>query len=252
VGLIALIQEEKSLTDFLVLLQMAAISAAIWRLRVDRIRLPFFGTFLAANLVLGVFAWKAAPSLSMNSAVKVWAWGQFVIAVMWILTADELRRRILVQYKGIGRFGLWLVLAAVAVAALAVYATATDYRQTFMRLAVFIPRVVGTTLAIAMALLSGFVARYPALQSSNSIQHGRILTLYFAAQGLSFLAVNVGVQPQNMALFGMVLSMACYVSWATMLSAAGEIIPIPAARGLTLADAQIRSEQAVAALRDVR
>ena len=241
------------MTTALVLLQMMVIVAVLVRLVLSSIHLPVFGAYLVFNLAMGIAAWSASAATSTNLAVWIWAYGQFVTAAFWVAAADELRRKILSQYINIGRFGLFVVLTAIAISVFLVWLTASEERSTFPRLVTFVPRIVASILAVAVGLLALFVSRYPADQAPNSLVHGKILGFYFGSQGLSFLAVNVGVSPQSMALVGMVLSMAAYTSWVLFLSAAGEAVPTPAVgpKSMTLHEAQQRSEDAIAELRDL-
>jgi hypothetical protein len=240
-------------TGLLVLLQMLMILAALSRLIASSVHLPVFGAYLVFNLAMGAASWWASGATSTNLAVWIWAYGQFVTAAFWVAAADELRRRILVQYVNIGRFGLLIVFFAIAASVLIVWITATEQHASFPRLVTFVPRIVASILAVAVGMLAVFVSRYPADQAPNSLIHGQILGFYFGAQGLSFLAVNVGVAPQTTALVGMVLSMTAYLLWTIRLSAAGEAVPTPAAnpKSITLQEAQQRSEDAIAELRDL-
>ncbi len=233
--------------------QIIAIIAVLWRLVRSRIHLPVFAIYLLVDLLLGGVAVVAAPALSMNTAVYVWAYGQLLVAALWILIADELRRRMLVNYRGVGGFGSVVVIVAIVVASIAVWLTATDSHSHFTRAVIFVPRVIVTALTLAVASLAAFVTHYPAHQAPNTMVHGRTLGLYFGGQSLSLLAVNVSDNPQAMSLVGMVLSMICFGYWTLALSAAGEAVPTPAAnlKSGNPSEARERSERALAGLRDL-
>jgi hypothetical protein len=103
-------------------------------------------------------------------------------------------------YQNLGRFAVWLFAAALSIATLVCCGTLPwELRQiggneSFIRSMFLLYRWVDGLAAGALILTCGFLAAFPRpmrLMSSNLIRHTVLLTLYFSAAAILFLAENL-------------------------------------------------------------
>ncbi|TAL08377.1 MAG: hypothetical protein EPO02_12910 [Nitrospirae bacterium] len=239
------------MATFLVALQIASILAVLGRLAAFRIGLPAFAAFLVIDVIeIGIAMW-ASSATSMNEAVKVWAGCQFALCCGYVAIADELRRRVLRRYPGIGHIASVFVLVAIAIGGMIVMLTAVDPSKGLLRLAVFLPRIMVSILFVAIGCLWLLVRHYPTDLTMNDRIHGKVLSVYLGGRSLTLLAINVGGDPQTSALFGMVISTCCFISWSLLLTGEEpDLVPSPDSSAV-LDAAQQRSQRAIEELRGI-
>ena len=239
------------LSSALNVLEIAAHVGLLARLGVSRVKLPVFAAYLVLNLAQGAVLILAASTYPVREYAIIWAYGQLLTALAWVLVSDELRRRVLRGYPGIGSFAAVAVLTAILGAAAIVWFTSIENRSNLMRLAIFVPRIVASTIAVAMLLLLPILKHLNSPLAPNVVIHARLLALYFVARSVTLIIINLGPNPQLVALAGMVLSITCYVVWAIKLTRAGEVVPLTAkpADYEPLVSAEARAASAIATLR---
>jgi hypothetical protein len=180
----------------------------------------------------------------------IWAYSQLLTAAWWIAVFVELRFHVLARYRRLGSLGTYLTIAAIAVGMGLVLATAQDQRNGLMRLAMFAPRVVAGVLFVSMGVLGLLMRHYPTDHSPNIARHAWILWLYFGAKALAFWAINVGASPVFLSMFGPILGLVCFGSWAFLMEREVSRVWVPTMTDEELRAARERSKRALDELRE--
>jgi hypothetical protein len=183
-----------------------------------------FGAMLAVSVARDILL-RAVP---FHSSAYVRWWMATLPLSLAAATAAALTlcRVISRQYPRIGRFGFWLFVCSIAIAAIVALIVTRPHIAFSLRSMVLLDRVVRCTLAGGMAIACIFLAVFPS-PARHVPTNLRVHAWLYASYSLTYVlgywllafvpaqAVNLGV---STAVAG------CYLVWAFSLRAAGEAV----------------------------
>ncbi|MFB3827572.1 MAG: hypothetical protein ACE15B_12440 [Bryobacteraceae bacterium] len=165
---------------------------------------------------------------------RIWIVTEPVLWVFYVALVLELYSLILQSHKGLYTLGRWALYAALAIAlALSLFSLAAPARDPFnqsrlIALLLVIERGLLLSVVLFLILMLAFLSRYPITLTRNVLIHSIVYSLFFLSYTLAFLIRSMlGYQvakPVNLALSG--VSALCALTWAVLLSPAGEHRPI--------------------------
>ncbi len=210
-------------------------------------RFPIFVLYLFVNLIDDLIL-KFIPGPATRAYALTWMGSKPVVLFLWVLVVLELFRQIREHYPGIGAFARTLLLitlttaSIIAVLSLFPDAKGIDWHRPALQLIVLLNRWVATVLAVFLFATAGFLRYYRAPIRPNVLRHGYILTAYFSIQAAAMFLTNfIGATAASAShfagIFGtdsmssinrglLVGRIACSVCWATLLTRAGERLPV--------------------------
>jgi hypothetical protein len=211
-------------------LNVLASAFVVWRLYAAGLHRIY--RFFFASLILALLRSAALLPFSprLSTYYRIWAGTEPILWLSYVLVVFELYSLVLKRYRGIYTVGRMFFFTAVAVStiisALTVLPTMTGALATHPLLHYYalIERAVVTSLAIFLLLLLMLVTWFPVPLSRNLLIHCSVYSAYFFAGNVITLLWHIGGAEANywtnMARFA--VAMACYCSWAFLLSRSGE------------------------------
>jgi hypothetical protein len=137
-----------------------------------------------------------------------------------------------VSYRGIGRFGKFLLAAFLAFALLiSVAFWRVEWERLVFegnfRIYYVLDRIVLATLALFVVLTWLFFRNYPVAIAPNVVRHTYISAIYFVGTALCLLAFTLnGLKVIAWANLGVVIvTAACFGAWAIFLTRKGQVRP---------------------------
>jgi hypothetical protein len=210
-------------------------------------RFPIFVLYLFVNLMDDLIL-KFLPGPATRIYALAWMSSKPIILVLWVLVVLELFRRVRQHYPGIGAFALTLLLFVLAIASIVAMlslipdAKGIDWQRPALQLIVLLNRWGATVLAVFLFATAGFLHYYRAPIRPNVLRHGYILAGYFAIQAAAMFLTNFigattasashfpgifGTDPMSRITRSLLVGhIACSICWATLLTRAGEELPV--------------------------
>jgi hypothetical protein len=183
---------------------------------------PFFALFVLADLAQTLAGGIFPASFNPQSLWRFWVWSETMLAVLEILVAREVWKRIENSYPGIGKVGKetieWSFILALTVSVGSLFFDV--FRATWQQHwvawsgALVLRRAITSTIALTVAILALLIRWDPEPIAPNVRRHTRIFAAYLATTALSSLFTASRVMTSEMAsALQLGLAALCFVGW---------------------------------------
>jgi hypothetical protein len=210
----------------------ALVFFRLWRERLIR-SYPFFTAFLAAEVILDLVLMLS--NIRSSSYAVAYRNSELILTIFRMGVAAELYERICGHFPGIGFFRVVMAsvfgLLAALVAIFSVQPNIAGQWAFPQTIVLVILRYQGEIFAGAFLLTWLFLRFVLIIRQPfrpNVFTHWTIATIYFGANGLSYLAILLSgggdaVFPINCAM--LVVQIACFAAWYKCMRRSGEELP---------------------------
>ncbi|MBZ5591433.1 MAG: hypothetical protein LAP39_04290 [Acidobacteriia bacterium] len=188
----------------------------------------FFLAYLVFDCVRSLVLWPYSPG--SDFFLNLWRATEPLIWMLYVLVVLELCSLVFKDYRGIHALGRWIVYGSLA---LSVLLSTVTVLPTWMRSTegafalqrfLMVERGIDFAVVLLLLLLLGFLVLFPIQLNRNVIAHSILYAIFFTANTLGILIVNLTGYRLSIAVSTSLqgVSILCMIGWLALISREGE------------------------------
>lgn len=197
---------------------LAIAAAAIRAAALPKPRFTWFIVYLVGSVLRGTLLWMVSSSPSRY--FDVYRFTEPCITALWIAMSVELYAQVAELYPGLSR-RVWVSMA-LTVGVFITAATIIEPHSSSLQTIILFRRATATILAIAIVALACLFGYFRNSLRPNLTRHAAIMAFYFVTQAAASMGANLTGKMVNWSKVGEVGAIVSYLTWAVVLTRAGQ------------------------------